>query len=422
VTVLDLQKRYRELGRLRAGEKGPKGEPRKRSTFRATTPSKELAERLSGEYGGKVKEWEDAPTQGTQWEVALESEEIDVLVPPQDLEGSQYYELWSGGGAQRRCDSRTELLSGRGCLCDPENRECKITTHLQVMLPQIPDVGVWRVTSHSFYAAQELPGTVELLNRVFLAGEVPIAKLGIETRTTKRKGKTYHFPVIVLRLPWAIADPSRPAQLLRPMDRPALPSERAELPGDPAFQHDQHPGWGERPSLPAGEGSGAGDGATPTSPTMTGASLTEDNTQGSVRPDPAPVAPEPITNRQKRALHAACKEADMDRDERLAWATEEISRPVGSFNDLTRTEAHDLLRAFDKADPDADEPPPPSEPPTPPPPAKVDRDVQLERAKERYGSVASLVRAARETFGDEIRSAADLDSDKLAQLISARML
>jgi hypothetical protein len=414
MTVLDLQKRYRELGRLRAGEKGEKGQPKKRDTFRVTSPAKELIERVAEVYGGKVKEWEDAPTQGKQWECSITAESIDVLVPPQDLVSNQWYELWSGGGAQRRCDSQTELISGRPCLCDPENRECSITTHLLVMLPQIPDIGVWRVTSHSFYAATELPGTVELLMRAYQRGEVPQAKLAIEIRTSKRKNQTRHFPVVVLRLPWALADPDRPAQLLRPVERPELPAERAVLPDDASFRSDTHPGWGEPPALPS---TGA---AEPVQATETGASLTEDNTQGSARPDPAPVAPEPITKRQNSALQAACKEAGMDdRKDRLAWASEELGRPVTSYKSLTRVEARTLLDALSVADPDADEPPPPAEePPKPPPPPKFNRGEILTRGAQHFGGPHSFRRAVFEQTGKNMKEATD---EELAKVLADKV-
>lgn len=259
VAPLVIQTRYRELGRLRMGEKGSKGQPVKRSTWRLTSADKSLLDGAAELWGGEVTEWEGAPTEGTQWELATDAAEIPVLVPQQDLEGSQYLEAWSGGGVQRRCDGVTELISGRACRCDPDARECKLTTHLLLMLPQLPDVGVWRLTTHGVNAAAELPGTVALLNAIRLQGGMPGAKLAIESRTSKSEGQTRHFTVPVLRLPQSLLDlgaasetggiPQLTGGTLQPVAPPSLPGGRAALPADASFQNGREP---EPPSdLPA---------------------------------------------------------------------------------------------------------------------------------------------------------------------------
>lgn len=193
--ILDLQQRIRELGRIRIGQKvatsNGKTRPAKLDRFRLTSPSQELIERVAKQYGGTVAPW--TPDGGAgQYEVITDAKRMPILVPHQPV--SQYYELWSGGGCQRRCDGVTELLKDRACPCgpDPEQRQCKPTTRLNVVLRDIPGVGVWRLESHGYYAALELPGVAELLAK---AGGYVEAYLGLEERTAKREGKTLRWMV-----------------------------------------------------------------------------------------------------------------------------------------------------------------------------------------------------------------------------------
>jgi hypothetical protein len=193
--ILDLQQRIRELGRIRIGQKvatsNGRTRPAKLDRFRLTSPSRELLERVAKQYGGTVAPW--TPDGGAaQYEVITDATRMPIHVPPQPV--SQYYELWSGGGCQRRCDGVTELLKDRPCICgpDPEQRQCKPTTRLNVVLSEIPGVGVWRLESHGYYAALELPGVAELLAKA--GGYVP-AFLGLEERTAKRDGKTLRWMV-----------------------------------------------------------------------------------------------------------------------------------------------------------------------------------------------------------------------------------
>lgn len=193
--ILDLQQRIREIGRIRIGQKVPSAKggtrPAKLDRFRLTSPSRPLLEKVAAAYGGTVSDW--TPDGGlAQFEVITDSTRMPILVPHQPV--SQYYELWSGGGCQRRCDGVTELLSDRPCPCgpDPQGRQCKPTTRLNVVLRDIPGVGVWRLESHGYYAALELPGVAELLAR---AGGYVEAHLGLEERTAKREGKTLRWMV-----------------------------------------------------------------------------------------------------------------------------------------------------------------------------------------------------------------------------------
>lgn len=198
--ILTLQQRLRELGRIRIGQKvatsNGRTRPAKLDRFRLTSPSKDLLDRVAAKYGGTVAPWTPEGGAG-QFEVVTETTRMPIHVPPQPV--SQYYELWSGGGCQRRCDGVTELLKDRPCICgpDPEQRQCKPTTRLNVVLSEIEGVGVWRLESHGYYAALELPGVAELLAQT---GGYVEAFLGLEQRTAKRSGKTLHWMVPTIDL------------------------------------------------------------------------------------------------------------------------------------------------------------------------------------------------------------------------------
>lgn len=123
--------------------------------------------------------------------------------------------MWNKGGCARRCDGQTEQISRHPCLCLAEHgpdwhllrqdlrtkdKVCAPTSRLNVVLPDMPDVGVWRVETHSFYAANELAGTVDMvLSGTGGKGLVPV-RLRIEPRTRVAGGKTKHFPVVVVEV------------------------------------------------------------------------------------------------------------------------------------------------------------------------------------------------------------------------------
>lgn len=279
-----VQRRMMELGRVRLGEKGPKGEPRRLNTFRFTSASQALLEAVAAKHGGTVSAWTDAPDEG-YFEVTTEATSLDIILPPvysaEDGEPttaySQWFELWSGGGCQRRCDGETESLSGKECLCNPDERDCKVTTRVSFILPDIPGLGVWRLDSHGWNAAVELPGTLEVL--VLAASEhkfIP-AVLRVEQRNKKIPGEgTRRFNVPVIDLPGVTVNQlaageaplalNAPAAPPRRGERPALPT--AEPPAEPAtFQNDvETPGWGEQPVTPTYGGAAGSEGEPSGSP------------------------------------------------------------------------------------------------------------------------------------------------------------
>lgn len=307
--ILDLQMRLRQLGRIRTGTKGGKGEPVKLSTFRLTSPAQHLIENAADLYGGEPKEW-NSPD-GRQWEVITEAAALDVVVPP-GTALTQHWEMWSGAGCIRRCDGETELLTDQPCMCPADGEErrtlaakgqaCKPTTRLNLILPRVGDMGVWRLDAHGFNAAVELAAAHEIVNLATSRRLMVPAQLRLEQRSSKRPGQgTRRFVVPVLEMgvtfgelvaavgPSAMLGGEVPA--LPEQSRPALgdgaftgseagratgPSEgeptepgRSDLPGtvigEPASASEHHsdtgdtPGAGVAPSL-ASEQSGSEDG------------------------------------------------------------------------------------------------------------------------------------------------------------------
>jgi hypothetical protein len=152
-----------------------------------------------------------------------------MVLPGQTL--SQWYELWTGGGCQRRCDGE-RMVDDKPCMCpeDPgeraelakSGRACKATTRLSVMLPDVPGVGMWRLESHGYYAASELAGMAELLQHVTALGVMLPARLRIDQRTSVKAGQTRRYPVPVIDLE---ATPREVQALASGSDvRPALPA------------------------------------------------------------------------------------------------------------------------------------------------------------------------------------------------------
>ena len=199
--IIDLQRRLAEAGRIRIGQQIASGNGRKRpeklTTFRLTSGDRTRIEQAAQLYGGTAQEWE-APA-GPQWEVVTAADSLNVIVPPADMSFSQHYELWSGGGCQRRCDGRYESISDGPCICDPDKRECNIHTRLSVMLRDLPGLGVWRIDTSGYYAAVELQGAVEVVQLAAGRGQMLPARLRLEQRMVKRVGQgTRRFAVPVL--------------------------------------------------------------------------------------------------------------------------------------------------------------------------------------------------------------------------------
>lgn len=206
--LLNIQRKAAEHGRLRTGyTQGNR--PVRSATWVVTSHSEEHVRTAAELWGGDVEKWSPLNSSIEQWRVITKAASIEALITPGDPL-NQYNEMWSKGGCTRRCDGQTELLSRKACLCaaqfgedwhlQPKGRVCSATSRLNVMLPDLSGMGMWRAETHSFYAASEWGGMVDMV----LAGTngqgfVPVT-LRIEPRQRVANGQTKNFPVVVVEL------------------------------------------------------------------------------------------------------------------------------------------------------------------------------------------------------------------------------
>lgn len=211
--VLDIQAKMRRVGVIRLGEQSPGNAPGKKlSTFRLTSNDKHALEVVAQKYGGQVVPWAG----GSQsWQIVTKANELPIELG--NIPATTAYEFWAqvgGVGSKqciRRCDGctiREGIERGDACKCptDPlvraaESKKkgtkvCSLVCRLFVRLPEVPDVGLWQVSTGSFYAAQEVPAIMDGIEALAQMGAHIRAKLAIDIR--KGGGKTY--PVLAVRL------------------------------------------------------------------------------------------------------------------------------------------------------------------------------------------------------------------------------
>jgi hypothetical protein len=206
--ILTLQRQARELGRLRTGFIDGR-RPVRSDKWIISSHSEDYVRLAASQWGGVPEPWSPQGGGAEQWRVITSVAAIDAVLPSGDPL-SQANELWSGGGCTRRCDGITESLTGRPCLClaqfgdswheQEKGTVCSPTSRLNVFLPDMPDVGVWRVETHSYYAAGEIAGAVDLVRAATGGDAVLPIRLRIEQRQRKAGGQTKKFPVIVVEL------------------------------------------------------------------------------------------------------------------------------------------------------------------------------------------------------------------------------
>ena len=208
VPISQLARRIPEAGRLRIGQKGAKGQPQAISTWRFTSHDREALTQIAALYGGSVVTWSDPKAADGQFEVITNVSEIRIVLPPDPLGGSPVYEMWGGGGCERRCDGETAQVMRTGpegpeptdtpCICSAKGElACRVTTRLNVILPEIRFAGVWRLDTKSMNAAQEIPGMVDMIQAAQSQG-MPYATLSIKHRRSVVGGQTKKFLLPVL--------------------------------------------------------------------------------------------------------------------------------------------------------------------------------------------------------------------------------
>lgn len=403
--IVDIQRRFRELGRIRTGEQvatgktyqsGPRrGQPKMRPTklprFRLTSPWQHLIEHAAEAFGGDPRPWHNDGTGGDEYEVVVDVDSLPVIIPPGDF-FEQWYELWTGGGCARRCDGKRQVLVDQPCRCPEDVFErqekaaknppeaCKPTTRVRLMLPDVADVGIWRLETHGFHAAAELGGAAGLVEAAVRLGTMIPADLRLQAREGARRPgeqrKKFYVPAITFRgtlgpvldalgvlesgatMPALVGMEPRPA--IDHGGTPALPAgttfdpspvERSSFPDQPPAP----PAGDQVLDVDPGEGSiDAGDGFEPAGALDPGALEVEpaEDFEPPDRPveDAGDGSGPALTGPQMVAMRLKDRGVE-DRAERLAFVSAVVGRKVASSKELKPAEVRevlDVLRSDDR--------------------------------------------------------------------------
>ena len=187
--AISLRDKYQvsltEMGRIRLGERVPKQSgsglrPDKLATFKFTSPAEHLIVEIAALYGGTPAPFSGEGVLGKQFQVVTEINVIPVYLPRQKID--PFYEQWGGRVCTRRCDGERDMIHDKPCDCDPDERKCKPTTRVNLMLADVSGPGFWRLDTHGLYAAMELSQLATMLQMATMP--IP-ARLLLEARQRK---------------------------------------------------------------------------------------------------------------------------------------------------------------------------------------------------------------------------------------------
>jgi hypothetical protein len=222
---LEIQSRYRELGRIRMGTvvSNNRGgtRPVKLDTFRLTSADEDLIVNAANMWGGKPAIWEGAQGGAKQWEVILEKKAIAVMVPPVKEASNLSCNSWAFGLHKWMCDGAEAkypnedgeiqvLECNRSCQSKDKNAP-KMTFNLNLILPDLPGLGMWRLATGSYNAVRELQPMLRTFMQVGLKnGSAVPAILKLEQRSERKisggKPTTFNYNVPVLDLGIPVGD------------------------------------------------------------------------------------------------------------------------------------------------------------------------------------------------------------------------
>ncbi len=337
--INQIARRLPQAGRIRLGVKTAKA-MKSIDTFRFTSQDRQSIEQIASIYGGEVKSWSDPKAVGDQWEVITDHNELRIALPPDPLGGTPLYEMWGGGGCERRCDGETcerhvagqdgiDLTDGP-CICANKGvLECRPITRLTVLLPEVRFLGVWRLDTKSMNAAQELPGMVDLIQGLQAKG-IQRAVLRVERREQRIAGRTNKFVVPVLGLDASVEQLAAGSTALGEIapaqpDLPALGSGSL-VPAEPEF-HDQND-----------EDDGTAY-AQDDDDEVVDAEVVEIEGREMLASD------DPPTTGAMRKMFALLR-GRIDEDARHGWASNVLGREITSFDQLS---ADDVYRLTEEA-------------------------------------------------------------------------
>ena len=358
---LDIQSKFRELGRIRMGQVVATSRggtrPSKLDTFRLTSADEDLIQSAADMWGGTPRLWEGAPGGSRQWEVVLEKKSIEVLVPPIAEAQSLTCEKWAFGLGQWRCDGTSAQQPDESGEWQPQacNQWCqeraadapKMVFRANFMLPDLAGLGLWRLETHSYNAVRELRPTMQMLMRMGTHSDRAIpAFLKLEQRSERKQGKagnkpqTFNYSVPVL-------DPGVPIGELMQMPgaMSAMALAESEKNQEPPVMllaaRDSRP---VEPEIPE----------APQAPVSIPESTSPPSVESAIPLDDHWVATDPATSDDIKHVAIICRKlygADADAERhRLAWtvsgerteSSKELSRgEIGEVKATLKTEAMD---------------------------------------------------------------------------------
>lgn len=223
VPLKQLIGRPPEHGRMRYGEKkisrGGKQYPSAIDRWRFTSPDLDAIKALATLYGGAVERWDEPKANPRdQWQVTTEANAVDVWLPQNSLTCS--YECWGGDGIQRRCDGETctnYIALGRvesPCVCIAENLKpgdrkdpaCKPHTRVNVVIPDIPFGGVWRLEVKGQTFMNEAPGMIAIIEQIHQRSGMARCKIALTKRQAVVDGQLAHYIVPQFFVPQTAAE------------------------------------------------------------------------------------------------------------------------------------------------------------------------------------------------------------------------
>lgn len=214
--LIHSQRQLRERGRIRQGystlRQDGKKIPHRSETYILSAPDRTTIDQVASVLGGQPEEWSDGGQD--RYRVVTKADSLRVVLSA-GMALSQRYDQYRKGFPVITCDGQTCWTPGKGrldardCVCDPDNRDCSLTTMLSVILPDLPGVGSWRLVTHSWYGAAELLATVELIESVMAVGALVPGRLFLTHREVRRlidgKPEVRKFTVSALDLDQSVA-------------------------------------------------------------------------------------------------------------------------------------------------------------------------------------------------------------------------
>lgn len=217
--VKNLRMSAPDVGRIRLGdEKKPNRPGAPLPNLRFTSDDDVALKAIAERYGGEIKDWAN----GEQtYQMVSGTPKVKVLVRGDSLDVN--YEAWAKGGISRRCDSETCLLPSmetglmaeRPCWClangmvpGEDADACRFTVRLRLLLPEIPGMGQWTITTHSTIAGSEISAQFSMMAAElgahfdYVSAELAIVEREIKRPAhpdPKRRKDTFYVPVLRFR-------------------------------------------------------------------------------------------------------------------------------------------------------------------------------------------------------------------------------